>query len=148
MIEVTRVIEFDAAHRIEGHTGKCHNVHGHRYKVEATFQAKELNKLGMVEDFSFIKERLGGWIEENWDHGMILYAGDPIAVLWSKHLKGKLCHHKHYYMEDHPTAENMAQYLLNVICPQLFIDSGSSLRVTKIVVWETPNCKATATLES
>ena len=49
---------FDAAHRIPGHGGKCANIHGHTYKVEAEFRGSELNDLGMVRDFSELKMAL------------------------------------------------------------------------------------------
>lgn len=147
MIEVTRVFGLDFAHRIDGHYGKCRVLHGHTYEIEATFQATELNRLGMVEDFSVIKQKLGVWLDENWDHGTVLYSGDPIAVLWSKPLKGLLSDHKIFLLDDHPTAENLALYLLHIVCPSLFQDI-IGLKATKIVVWETRNCCAVATLES
>ena len=34
-ITCTRRIEFDAAHRVMGHEGKCKHLHGHRYALEA-----------------------------------------------------------------------------------------------------------------
>lgn len=46
---------FDAAHQIPGYDGKCANIHGHTYKVEAEFQSAELNELGMVHDFCDLK---------------------------------------------------------------------------------------------
>ncbi len=44
MITCTRRIEFDAAHRILNHESKCKMLHGHRYAIEATFEAKNLDK--------------------------------------------------------------------------------------------------------
>ena len=37
MATVTRVFEFDSAHRVMNEKVKCFNLHGHRFKVEATF---------------------------------------------------------------------------------------------------------------
>lgn len=35
-VEVTRIFEFDAAHWLAGHKGKCSRLHGHTYKLEVT----------------------------------------------------------------------------------------------------------------
>jgi 6-pyruvoyltetrahydropterin/6-carboxytetrahydropterin synthase len=43
-----------------------------------------------------------------------------------------------------PTAENMADYILRTVCPQVLADTA--VAVTKVVVWETPNCCAEASL--
>ncbi len=135
-ITCTRKIEFDAAHRVIEHFSKCKHLHGHRYVVEATFIADELDSLGMVIDFGIIKKILGTWIDENWDHNTILSTqdkplGDSIAAITNQ---------KVYYINANPTAENMAKYLFEEICPNLFKDSH--VKCIKIRLWETPNCHA------
>ena len=72
MIKCTRRIEFDAAHRILEHESKCKMLHGHRYALEITVKAEKLDKLGRVVDFGVIKEVVGQWIDNNWDHNTIL----------------------------------------------------------------------------
>jgi 6-pyruvoyltetrahydropterin/6-carboxytetrahydropterin synthase len=136
MITCTRKIEFDAAHRVMEHQSKCQMLHGHRYVIEATFISKELDKLGMVIDFGVIKEILGGWVDKNWDHNTILNIADKV-------LGGeisKITSQKIYYLKGNPTAENMAEYLLKEICPQLFLDKNITCQ--KIKLFETPNCYA------
>jgi len=49
---------FDAAHKIEGYQGKCGQLHGHTYKVEAFFLAKELDSIGVSVDLRLLKEKL------------------------------------------------------------------------------------------
>ena len=44
-----------------------------------------------------------------------------------------------------PTSENMANYLLNTICPELLKDTG--VQVYKIKLYETENCYAEAILD-
>ncbi|MDA0938979.1 MAG: 6-carboxytetrahydropterin synthase [Proteobacteria bacterium] len=134
MLSCTRRIEFDAAHRIVGHAGKCRILHGHRYAIEATFVARNLSEIGMVVDFGIIKSKLGYWIEENWDHNAILNIQDK--VLGEK--ISSCTNQKIYYMNCNPTAENMASILLHDICPKLFQDSQISC--SKIKLYETPNC--------
>ncbi len=140
MISCTRRIEFDAAHRVMEHESKCRHLHGHRYVVEATFSSAHLDALGRIIDFGKVREILGGWIDEYWDHATILNLqdgelGNAIAERTGQDI---------YYIEGNPTAERMADYLLNEICPILFAASGATC--TRITVWETPNCKAEATL--
>ncbi len=135
-ITCTRRIEFDAAHRVMKHASKCRMLHGHRYAIEATFSAPQLDELGMVIDFGLIKEILGEWIDKNWDHNTILNTKDkPLGDQISKATGQKI-----YYLDCNPTAEEMANYLLNEICPKLF--KKHKISCTKIKIFETPNCYA------
>lgn len=139
-LSCTRLIKFDAAHRIMLHESKCKMLHGHGYVLEATFDAKNLDSLGRVIDFGVIKEKLGGWINAHWDHATILF--DKDAELGAK--IAEVTGQKIYFMPANPTAENMAAYLLNNICPALFADTD--VMCTKIRLWETTNCYADAEL--
>ncbi|NBU05839.1 MAG: 6-carboxy-5,6,7,8-tetrahydropterin synthase, partial [Sphingobacteriia bacterium] len=56
MIECSRKIDFDAGHRVIGHQNKCQYLHGHRYSLEITATALELDELGMVADFGVLKK--------------------------------------------------------------------------------------------
>ena len=136
MLYCTRKIEFDAGHRVIGHEGKCKYLHGHRYVVEASFTGKELDSVGRIIDFGSIKSVLGKWINDNWDHNVILSVHD--------HELGnsiqKLLNQDVFYMENNPTAENMVKFLFNEICPILFKDHEISC--FKIRMYETPNCYA------
>ncbi len=116
------------------HESKCRNLHGHRYAIEASFVASSLDSLGRVIDFGVIKDILGEWINENWDHNVILHQadkalGDNIIAITKQ---------KIFYLSDNPTAENMAFYLINAVCPELFKDYN--VKCTKIKLYETPNC--------
>lgn len=135
-ISCTRRIEFDAAHRIKNHESKCKDMHGHRYAVEATFSAPELDTLGRIIDFGIIKERLGSWIDEHWDHNTILWQEDSKL---GKVIK-EITQQEIFYLPYNPTAENMARYLIEDICPQLFKDAEISC--TRIRLYETPQCFA------
>lgn len=145
MITCTRRLEFDAAHRLINHESKCRMLHGHRYVVEATFSSiaktsgeekQDLDEVGRVIDFGRIKEILGSWIEDNFDHNTILNRqdqdlGNKIAAITGQ---------KIYYLNCNPTAENLAFYLQNEICPQLF--ANKPYKCSKIKIFETPNCWA------
>jgi 6-pyruvoyltetrahydropterin/6-carboxytetrahydropterin synthase len=46
---------FAAAHRLEEYHGKCENLHGHNFGVDAYFSGSGLNSEGMVMDFKILK---------------------------------------------------------------------------------------------
>ena len=141
MITCMRKLEFDAGHRVMNHESKCATLHGHRYVVEVTAKAPELDKIGRVIDFSVLKEKVGGWIDAFWDHTTIVCKKDTTTILA---LMTMPRYKEPFISEWNPTAENMAGYLLNKVCPDVLKDSG--VEVIKVTVWETPNCKAEAVL--
>ncbi len=49
---------FAAAHRLEAYHGKCENLHGHNFTVEAFFEGEQLNEEGMLVDFAVLKEHV------------------------------------------------------------------------------------------
>jgi 6-pyruvoyltetrahydropterin/6-carboxytetrahydropterin synthase len=136
LLTCTRRIEFDAAHRVVGHEGKCKHLHGHRYALEATFASKTLDNIGRVVDFGVIKELLGQWIDDHWDHTTILYDKDkPLGKAISD-----ITNQKIFYLSANPTAENMAEYIINTVCPDLF--GNMPIECVRIRLYETPNCYA------
>ena len=64
MISCTRRIQFCAGHRVLGHENKCANAHGHNYVAYISARSNDLDKVGRVIDFSVLKEKIGGWIDE------------------------------------------------------------------------------------
>jgi 6-pyruvoyltetrahydropterin/6-carboxytetrahydropterin synthase len=140
MVTCTRRLEFDYGHRVHRHESKCRHLHGHRGVVEVTAVAP-LDSLGRVIDFSVLKKLVGGWIDEYWDHNMVIFDEDTEAlkaVRWVK--DGK----EPFAAPFNPTAENMAKYLLEVVCPEVLKDTG--VQVIKIKFYETVNGMAEATL--
>jgi len=123
MYEVTKELNFCAAHRLYPYTGCCSNLHGHNYRVEVTIQTEVL-KEGMVKDFHTFQP-LQDWINKYWDHHLLLSRNDPLLSI----LKDT----KIYIIDGSPTAENMAKELSEA-CP---------LPLTKITIWETSKCQAT-----
>jgi 6-pyruvoyltetrahydropterin/6-carboxytetrahydropterin synthase len=123
------------------HESKCATLHGHRYVVEITAHAPHLDSLGRVIDFSVLKEKIGGWLDREWDHTAIIFAEDKKTVQALDRIPGK----KPVFISDfNPTAENMARFLLEEVCPIEL--EGTGVQVNRVVVWETPNCKAEASL--
>ncbi len=142
MITCTRRLEWDAMHRIPLHESKCRAFHGHRYAAEITCAAPDLDQLGRVVDFGVVKQRVGGWIDEHWDHTAILMKGDPEAASLAE--ANQRLGRPVYWMDAHPTAEQIAQEL-STIAQDLLADTG--ITVVKIRLWETPNGSAEWTLD-
>lgn len=141
-ITCTRKLQFCAGHRVMGHENKCAHLHGHNYIVHVTAQADNLDSVGRIVDFSVLKKEVGEWIEINWDHGFLLNEKDHEAV---NLIKGFMDgNQKLYLLDENPTAENIATFLVN-LGNKLLKDYG--INVVKVLVWETPNCYAEANLD-
>ena len=55
MFEVKVIKSFSSAHHLRNYDGKCENLHGHNWKVEAVYQSEKLDEAGLVIDFKVIK---------------------------------------------------------------------------------------------
>lgn len=143
-LEVTRKIEFDAAHRVVGHGGKCINLHGHRYVAEITVCAAygdKLDALDMVIDFSVIKSVVGAWVDEHWDHGCLLNSEDPLLLECHSDDHARIFGPKevNIFTNCNPTAEVLAQTLFGVA--RTLLDAHPII-VQRVRLYETPNCWA------
>lgn len=58
MYQVSVEGHFDAAHYLRDYGGKCENLHGHRFKIVVSLQAKKLNNIGLAYDFTDLKRHL------------------------------------------------------------------------------------------
>jgi 6-pyruvoyltetrahydropterin/6-carboxytetrahydropterin synthase len=133
----TRLIEFDAAHRVPGHEGKCKHLHGHRYKMELTVAAAHgLDDLGRVVDFSVLKSVVGTWVDDHMDHNTLLYEGDRAMVAA---IETAQPHKQLFLMNVIPTAENLAMFLFK---QAQFLLAPYRIDVVNVRLWETPNCYA------
>jgi 6-pyruvoyltetrahydropterin/6-carboxytetrahydropterin synthase len=58
---------FAAAHRLIGYEGKCEDLHGHNFVVEAFFSGEKLGDDGLLVDFKILKDYLKD-VLDNLDH--------------------------------------------------------------------------------
>lgn len=135
----TRRIQFSAGHRVFNHESKCNNLHGHNYVAFFHARTAHLDPLGRVIDFSVLKEKLGTWIDIWWDHGF-LFNEEDIELKSLFHTDERVLTLKFFQCPFNPTAEEMARYLLEVVCPSQLRDT--SVEVYRVVLWETENCFA------
>lgn len=151
-ITATRRIQFCCGHRVVGHEGKCKHVHGHNYVALVTAVAEinprrltQLDDIGRVVDFSVLKDRVGGWIDQHWDHKFVAWDGDDElrAILEEPRQSQVAKLFRMFWLPLNPTAENMARYLLEHVGPAVLADTGVGL--VSVRLWETENCYADAT---
>lgn len=136
MISIERYHDISCGHRVYGHESKCSHLHGHNYRITFTVWSQELDSVGRVVDFSVIKSTLCAWLEEYWDHKMILWIKDPILSLIHDIEPNGV-----FAATFNPTAENMAKFLVTVLGPSLLENTG--LKLIKAKVEETRKCSAT-----
>ena len=58
MFKISKEFSFDMAHLLDGHDGKCQNLHGHTYKLQVEISGDLYEsgaKKAMVIDFSDLK---------------------------------------------------------------------------------------------
>jgi 6-pyruvoyltetrahydropterin/6-carboxytetrahydropterin synthase len=119
MYEVTIIKSFSAAHVLAEIGGKCEELHGHNFKVEATVAASDLNSTGLSIDFRIFKK----WLDE------ILEDID----------------HRHLniipsFADINPSAENIAKY----ICEELRKRAQAvKVNVVRVKIWESENAAVT-----
>lgn len=122
-------------HRVVGHESKCRHLHGHNYRIHFVCSASELDPLGRVIDFSEIRDRLCMWLEEYWDHRMMIWSEDPLLPELQRLVPGDLC-----VVPFNPTAEQIAIHLVSVVGPEQL--KGSGITLLECRVEETRKCSA------
>ena len=136
MYSLKTAAAFDSAHFLAGYKGKCSNIHGHRWVVEAYVSSPGLQdsgeKRGMVMDFSDLKKALRS-LADSFDHALIFEKGS----LREKTLEALAEEgFRLIPVPFRPTAENFARHFFEVL-------EGQGLGVKRVVVYETPdNCAA------
>ncbi len=121
---------FDAGHRLLKYKGKCESPHGHTFKAEIVLSSEKLGKMGFVADFVELRERIGKWVDEHWDHAFLINDQDQELLSAFNSLTEKKIFVFH---EENPTAEVMARYLYDNV-HKLYGDL-----VSKVRIWESPN---------
>jgi 6-pyruvoyltetrahydropterin/6-carboxytetrahydropterin synthase len=123
MYEIKVKAGFSAAHNLKNYRGKCEKLHGHNWSVEAAVASRDLDKGGMVLDFTVLKKALKS-ILEGLDHTYL-----------NEHP---------YFKKMNPSSENIAKYIYDRLSRKL---STMDCRLSTITVWENENSCATYTEE-
>ena len=125
---------FDSAHFLSGYNGKCANLHGHHWVIEAEAGQEALQtsgeKRGMVIDFSDLKKAVRG-LADFYDHALI-YETDSLKAATLAALNDE--NFRLIEVPYRPTAENFAKAFFEAL-------SAEGLPVLRVTVYETPdNC--------
>ena len=122
MYELKVTQHFSAAHNLREFGGRCENLHGHNWFVEAVVRAEELDKIGLALDFGLLK----------------------------KHLKAVLEILDHNYLNDlpdfksqNPSSENIARFIFQRLAPLVERETGGRARLYSVAAWESENASAT-----
>lgn len=133
-MKVTREMTFDSAHMLSNYVGRCHNLHGHTYKLQVTLEGEVEDETGMVVDFQTLDQYIRSVID-SYDHAIIFssekYRKEPENELlhWAEEFD------MHYIIcRSKCTAENIA----SDICYDIQHLVGEPYKVT-CKLWETPN---------
>lgn len=126
---------FDSAHFLRGYNGKCANIHGHHWVVEAKVKGVKLQKTGekkgMLVDFCDLKEALKK-LTDNFDHAL-LYEKYTLKPETIKALESE--NFRLLELDFSPTAENLAHYFYQLLA---FYEE---FKIKSVTVYETPeNC--------
>ena len=107
MYKLTTYTELELGHRlITSYAMKCQHLHGHRYEVEITVSADELNADNMIVDFKRLKEIVKKVLDDQWDHAFCLRKDDPLAEVIAKDIHTERLH----LVDFNPTLEWMVKY--------------------------------------
>ena len=124
-IRLYKEVSFDASHRLLHYIGKCHNLHGHRWKVEIWITGMTDKKTNILVDYNEIKK-----IIHRYDHEIILNENDPMVPRIQEF-------HPVVTTPGDPTSELLALLIRDAI-EEKYADSGRNIIVDRIIVWESP----------
>ena len=127
-LTIMRRVRFCAGHRLRLHGGRCENFHGHNYVADFYVSGSQQDEVGRVVDFSELKKRCKGWLDDNWDHAFLLWDQDQNGIDAIRMVEP----HRLFVMPYNPTAENMAKYMLEEVCPMILAGTGG--HATKVVI--------------
>ena len=141
MTAVTRHVEFEAAHLLQGYNGRCGSLHGHSYKMEVQVSCPEssrrMNDFGFVMDFKKLDSILENYIP---DHCFITNISNHEGT--ADYEIAKIVENngmRIFKMVNEPSAENM----VNLFAKDLQILIGEPFIVERIDLWETTDSHAT-----
>ncbi|MFA5478463.1 MAG: 6-carboxytetrahydropterin synthase [Candidatus Muiribacteriota bacterium] len=110
--------DFSSAHFLKNYNGKCCNIHGHNWKVEAVFEGHTLDsKTYISEDFGILKKILKNICEEL-DHTNL--------------------NEIEYFKKTNPSAEKISEYIFSQLEKEV-IKEKINAQVYEVKVWESDN---------
>jgi 6-pyruvoyltetrahydropterin/6-carboxytetrahydropterin synthase len=115
VFEISKEYLFSAAHQIRLHGGKCERLHGHNWRVRVHVRASQLDRIGMVIDFTDLQE-LVSEVGRRLDHQNV----NEISP----------------FDEINTTAELIAKYFHDEVNARLLSREKGRVVVSKVEVYE------------
>jgi 6-pyruvoyltetrahydropterin/6-carboxytetrahydropterin synthase len=118
IIHVTKEFRFEMAHALTNYDGKCKYIHGHSYVLKITVSGQPIDdenssKLGMVIDFSDLKNIVEDNIIRRFDHALVLSKKAKLADdLKCEYQKVEIVNYQ-------PTCENLVIHFMEILRPLL-----------------------------
>jgi len=112
MYEITVFSHFSSAHRLRYLHGKCEELHGHNWKVEASVVSDRLNKEGVVIDFKVLKQKVEKVVK-------------PLDHTYLNNLP--------YFSGKEPSSENIAKVIFDKLKAEL---KGHHAILKRVTAWE------------
>jgi 6-pyruvoyltetrahydropterin/6-carboxytetrahydropterin synthase len=119
MYEILIRSDFSGAHHLRGYRGKCEELHGHNWKIEARFKIETLDKIGLAVDFKILKYKLKVVLKKL-DHAYL----------------NKLSAFK----KENPSAENIARYIYDALKSSV---KDEKTKIKSVSIWESETTCAT-----
>jgi 6-pyruvoyltetrahydropterin/6-carboxytetrahydropterin synthase len=119
MYEILIKGNFSSAHNLLGYKGKCEELHGHSWKVEARFEKDSLNNIGISVDFTLLKSKLTTILKKI-DHTYL----NKLDI----------------FKKQNPSAENIAKFIYQGLRTSIKVEG---LFLKSVSVWESDTSCAT-----
>ncbi len=132
MFKIAKEFQFDACHMLDGHNGKCHNLHGHTYRLLVEISDDLISSgssADMVMDYADLKLIVKQQIVDQLDHAYLYHQDNAnerkIAMLLEQ------MERKVFAFPCRTTAEGMSKFIFERL--------SQFLPVSMIKLWETPS---------
>ncbi|MBN2497564.1 MAG: 6-carboxytetrahydropterin synthase [Deltaproteobacteria bacterium] len=112
MYEVSVQATISASHHLRGYRGKCEQVHGHNWLIEATVGSETLDECGLSMDFGVLRQHLAEVLAD-FDHCDL--------------------NASRVFVDQNPSSENLARIVFERLRARL---AQGGAEVVRVRVWE------------
>ena len=130
MYQIRIEFTFDSGHRLLNYDGKCAYPHGHTYRAEIFLESNKLNSLGLVYDFTDLKDQIKTWTDDNWDHAFLINSQDQELI---EGLSSTELVRLYKFQDENPSCEVMSRKLYETTTEL------SGVAPSKVRLWESAN---------
>ena len=130
MYQIRIEFTFDSGHRLLNYDGKCAYPHGHTYRAEIFLESNKLNSLGLVYDFTDLKDQIKTWTDDNWDHAFLINSQDQELI---EGLNSTELVRLYKFQDENPSCEVMSRKLYETTTELC------GVAPSKVRLWESAN---------